>query len=157
MGFPEAQFIHLARRLPARLLPLLPALAGLALAGSAGAIAWHHPWIGGGLLLAGMAAAGLGQAVRVLTLGLLALPFGFTLDDPARALAAMFLTFALAVLVVLQGDKPNVSAVIWAVAAAFMVACILPNDFSLLAYLIGIACFVAAGQGMATNKNRKQT
>jgi hypothetical protein len=155
MGFSDAQFIRLARRLPARLLPLLPAVAGLALAGSAGAIAWHHPWIGGGLLLVGMAAAGLGQAVRVLTLGLLALPFGFTLDDPARALAAMFLTFAMAVFAVL-GDRPNVSAVTWAVAAVLLAACILPNDFSLLAYLIGITCFVAAGQGVATNKNRKQ-
>jgi hypothetical protein len=59
----------------------------------------------------------------------------------------MFLTFALAVLTVLA--RGYVSAVTWLVAAALWLACLLPDYFSLLAYIIGVTAFVAAGQGVA--------
>ncbi|HEY0266382.1 MAG TPA: hypothetical protein VGC16_06495 [Rhizomicrobium sp.] len=149
MVFPDAQFTRLTARLPPYPAWLPRVAAGVLLAASAGAIAVHHPWVGGALLAMALLAAGLGQANRSLSLGLLALPFGFALDDPARALAAMFLIFALAVFLVLRGERPNVSPVIWGAAAVLLLACILPDRFSLLSYLIGVTCFVAAGQGVA--------
>jgi len=63
------------------------------------------------------------------------------------ALAAMFLMFALSVLTVL--GRGHVSVVTWLVAAAFLIACIFPDHFSLLAYTIGVIAFIAAGQGVA--------
>lgn len=155
MVFPthEALLTPLASRLPPHPAWLLPALAGAGMLAAAGAVAFHHPWIGGGLLLAGLAAAGLGQVHRVLTLGLLALPFGFALADASAALAAMFLMFALTVLIVLE--RGYVSLVIWLAAVALLLSCLFPDRFSLLAYLIGVAAFVAAGQGVAQTVSRK--
>jgi hypothetical protein len=130
--------------------------AGVGLAGSAVAVALHHPWPGGILLLAGCLAAGAGEAlarregkpaVPILPLGLLAIPFGFALAEPDRALAAMFAMFALTVLTIL--DKAHVSVVTWLTAAGFLAACIFPDRFSLLAYTIGVIAFIAAGQGAA--------
>ncbi len=149
MGFPDPQFTWLASRLPPHPAWLLPVVAGAGFAAAVAAVAAHHGWIGGGLLLLALLAGGLGQAATVLSLGLLALPFGFGLDDPARAPAAMFLMFSLSVYTVLRGRRPNVSPVIWLVAVGLLIACILPDRFSLLAYLVGITCFVAAGQGVA--------
>jgi hypothetical protein len=150
---PEPLFDRLAVRLP--LLPgsalTVLAVAGL-LAGTA-CVALHRPWIGGGLLLAGFLTDGLGQAimrrtgravVAVLPLGLLVPPFGFALGDPTRALAAMFLMFALCIFTVLSG--PRIRLVHWFVALGLLLACLLPDRFSLLAYILGIACFVKAGQ-----------
>jgi len=144
---PQTLLAPLASRLPPHPGWLLPALAGAGLLGAAGAIAFHHAWIGAGLLLAAALAAGLGQAQLVLTLGLLALPFGFALADASRALAAMFVMFALTVLTVL--GRGYVSVVTWLAVVGFLLACLLPDRFSLLAYLIGISSFVAAGQGVA--------
>ncbi len=149
---PQALLAPLASRLPPHPGWLLPALGGVGLLAAAGTVAFHHPWIGAVLLLAGLAAAGLeglGQA-RVLTLGLLALPFGFALADASRALAAMFLMFALTVLTVLE--RGHVSLVIWLAAAGLLLSCVFPDRFSLLAYLIGIMAFIAAGQGVAAGR-----
>ena len=147
---PEALLVPLASRLPPHPAWLLPALAGAGLLAAAGAVALHHPWIGAGLLLAGLAAAGLGEAQRVLTLGLLAVPFGFALADASRALAAMFLMLALTVLTVLE--RGHVSLVIWLAAAGLLLSCLFPDRFSLLAYLIGVIAFIAAGQGIAAGR-----
>jgi hypothetical protein len=150
---PEALLAPLASRLPPHPIWLLPALAGAGLLAAAGAVAFHHPWIGAGLLLGGLAAAGLDgleQAQPVLTLGLLALPFGFALADASRALAAMFLMFAMTVLTVLQ--RGHVSLVIWLAAVGLLLSCLLPDRFSLLAYLIGVIAFIAAGQGVAAGR-----
>jgi hypothetical protein len=148
---PDALFAPLAARIERRLPPhpawLLPAAAGTGLGAAAVALALHHHWVGAGLLLAGLLAAGLETAGPTLSLGLLALPFGFGLADPSRALAAMFLMFALTVLAVLRNG--HVSLVTWLVAAVLLAAAIFPNHFSLLAYLLGITCFVSAGQGVA--------
>ena len=150
MPIPQDQFAHLARRLPPRPAWLLPGLAVAGLAAGTAAIAFHQPWAGAALLLAGVLAAGLGQADMVLTLGLLAVPFGFGLANPAQALAAMFVTFALAVLTVLL--KGRVSIVHWAAATAFVLAAIFPDRFNLLAYIIGITAFVSAGQGAVRSR-----
>ena|SRR5665213_1340233 len=150
---PEALLAPLASRLPPHPAWLLPAAAKRPVPASAGAVAFHHPWIGAGLLLAGLAAAGLGQAQPVLTLGLLALPFGFALADASRALAAMFLMFALTVLTVLE--RGHVSLVIWLAAAGLLLSCLFPDRFSLLAYLIGVMVFIATGQGIAAGRFKK--
>jgi len=130
------------------------ALAGLLAA--AVAVALHHSRGGGALLLAGVLAAGAGEALArregrpalpILPLGLLVIPFGFALAEPVRALAAMFLMFALSVLTVL--GRGHVSVVTWLVAASFLAACIFPDHFSILAYAIGVIVFIAAGQGVA--------
>ncbi len=155
---PETLFDRLAPCLP--LLPVwaVGGVAGTALLGGTAAIAFHRPWIGAGLLLAGFAADGLGQATArrggraatpLLPFGVMLALFGFALADPARALAAMFLMFSLSVYMALRDRRPNVAPVIWLVAVGLLIACILPDRFSLLAYLIGITCFVAAGQGVA--------
>jgi hypothetical protein len=147
---PETLLAPLASRLPPHPAWLLPAMAGAGLLAAAGAIAFHHAWIGAGFLLAGLVAAGLGQAGLVLTLGVLALPFGFALADPSRALAAMFAMFALTVLTVL--GRGYVSLVSWLAAVAFLLSCLFPEYFSLLAYVIGVTAFVAAGQGIAKGR-----
>ena len=59
----------------------------------------------------------------------------------------MFVMFALTVMTVL--GRGHVSVVTWLVTAAFLIACIFPNYFSLLAYIIGSIAFIAAGQGVA--------
>ena len=147
---PDVLLAPLTARLPPHPAWLPQALAGAGLAGAAVAIGFHHHWIGAGLLAAGLAAAGMGGAGQVLSLGLLLLPFGFGLADGSRALAAMFLMLALTVLTVLRGG--NVSTVTWLVAAGLLLAALLPDRFSLLAYLIGIMVFVAAGQGVAERR-----
>jgi hypothetical protein len=146
MAFPNTRFARLVAGLPPHPAWLLPVLAGAGLAAAAVLIAFHHHWAGAGALLAGLAAAGLGQSPRVLLLGLMTLPFGFGLADPPRALAAMFLMFAMTVLTIVA--KPYVAVVIWPIAAAMLLVCIFPDYFSLSAYLIGITCFVAVGQGV---------
>ncbi|OJT96754.1 MAG: hypothetical protein BGN82_05405 [Alphaproteobacteria bacterium 65-7] len=160
LSIPDRFFSRLAPALPDAPAWVWRAGAGVLLLAGTGAVAVRHAGIGGGLLLAALLAEGLGQARArsaglpagvTFPLGLMLPPFGFALADPARALAAMFLTLALAVLTVLRRD--DVSAVIWLAATALLVACLLPDHFSLLAYLTGIVCFIAAGQGVA----RRQT
>lgn len=147
---PDVLLAPVAARLPAHPAWLPRTLAGTALVGAAAAIALHHHWVGAGLLALGVAAAALAPAGLVLSLGLLALPFGFGLADPSRALAAMFLMFGLTVLTVLRAG--HVSAVTWGAAAGLWLAALLPDRFSLLAYLIGAMSFVAAGQGVAERR-----
>lgn len=153
---PEALFDRLALRLPP--LPVWAAgtVAGTALLSGTVAIAFHHAWIGAALLLAGFAADGMGQAlarrdsrttIPLLPFGLMLALFGFALADPARALAAMFLMFALGVFALLPG--PRIRLIHWLAAAGLLAACFLPDRFSLLAYIIGIAYFVKTGQGLA--------
>jgi hypothetical protein len=153
---PEILFDRLALRLPGLPVWATRAAAGVSLLGGTGAIAFHHAWIGAGLLLAGFVADGLGQALArrdgrttmpLLPPGLMLAPFGFALADPARALAAMFLMSSLSLLGMLCG--PRIRLVHWLAAAGLLIACFLPDRFSLLAYIIGIACFVKAGQGLS--------
>jgi hypothetical protein len=153
---PEPLFDRLAPRLP----PVPPLgwtmLAGLGLLVGTGAVAWRQPWIGGGLLLVGFLADGIAQAEArrtaagvpaLLPPGLLLVPFGFALAAPERALAAMFLMFALSILAWLGPRR--VRLIHWLVALGLLLACFLPDYFSLLSYVVGIACFAKAGQGIA--------
>ncbi len=147
---PDVLLAPLAARLPPHPAWLPQALAGAGLLAATGALAFHHHWIGAGLLAAGLVAAGVAGAGPVLSLALLLLPFGFGLADGSRALAAMFLMLALTVLTVLRGG--HVSAVTWVVAAGLLLAALFPDRFSLLAYLVGIMAFVVAGQGVAERR-----
>jgi hypothetical protein len=153
---PEPLFDRLTPRLPRVPALAWTATAGVALLAGTGAIAWQHSWIGGLLLLIGFLADGMGQAggrrtgaaaPSMLPPGLLLAPFGFALVQPDRALAAMFLMFSLSILTWF-GDK-RVRLIHWLIALGLLLACLLPDHFSLLAYVIGIACFAKAGQGVA--------
>ncbi|MEI9993421.1 MAG: CDP-alcohol phosphatidyltransferase family protein [Rhizomicrobium sp.] len=86
------------------------------------------------------------------------LAFAFALAEPDRALAAMFLMLALVVraaawmpadrhggLLAQTGDLVGKSEFF----VAFAVACVFPAWFSILAYVIGVACFIAAGGRLA--------
>jgi hypothetical protein len=153
---PEPLFDRLAPRLPQVPAWGWTALAGAALLAGTGGVAWQHPWIGFGLLLVGFLADGVGQAIArrtaatvpaLLPPGLLLVPFGFALAQPDRALAAMFLMFALSILT--WFTQKRVRLIHWLIALGLLLACLLPDHFSLLAYLLGIACFAKAGQGVA--------
>lgn len=158
--YPAFLFQQLVMALPEVPLWGWRALGGVGLLAAALAIALQHPWVAAPLLLVGALAATAGEvlarrdhkrAAPVLILGLPAVLFGFGLAEPGRALAAMFLMFALTVMTLLDGGKERsgVVAVTWLSVAAFLQSCFLPFSFSLLAYLIGILAFIVAGQGVA--------
>jgi hypothetical protein len=72
-------------------------------------------------------------------------PFAFALAQPPRALAAMFLMLGFAVWAIAGQARPG-----WLILLStfgYVVALLLPYHFSLLAYLIGVAAFVLAGEG----------
>ena len=72
-------------------------------------------------------------------------PFGFALGVPSRALAAMFLMLGFAVWAIAGQARPG-----WLILLStlgYVTALLLPYYFSPLAYLIGIAAFVLAGEG----------
>ena len=93
-----------------------------------------------------------------------AVPFAFALAEPDRALAAMFLMLGLVVRAgAAVGVRPGKMGVTAAVLdqtgmlvgrseqfVAFALACIFPAWFSVIAYVVGILCFVAAGSRVAT-------
>lgn len=160
LAHPNSQFDRLAARFPG--VPAVPLSAGAfaGLLAATGAAAFHVPWAGAPLLLAALAADGWGQAearrqgqqVSAATpLGLLMVPFGFGLNDPSRVLAAMFLMLGLSVFTsqrALAGRR-GIRWMHWLAGLALVIACLLPDYFSLLSYLVGIACFASAGQGLA--------
>ena len=90
-----------------------------------------------------------------------ALPFGFALADPQRALAAMFLVFGLAsqavaslslALVAARAGRRLTSVGVTdksAVHVAMLIACFLPDWFSIIAYVLGVVCFISIGVRLA--------
>ena len=84
-------------------------------------------------------------------------PFAFALAEPDRALAAMFLVFGLTVRAVTppiagQADPPG--RVLEAggrlvekseLFVAYALACVFPDRFSIIAYTLGMLCFVMVG------------
>lgn len=89
-------------------------------------------------------------------------PLAFALAQPERALAAMFLMLGLVARAAALSDdtKPQWAAL--AVGAgllgkseifiAYALACIFPGWFSIIAYALGIACFVMAGARVAVSE-----
>jgi hypothetical protein len=83
------------------------------------------------------------------------LPFAFALGDPARALACVFLVFALSVNIAsafafAKGDGPARGG-IWntEIIIAIAFACVFPEHFAIVAYVLGVLCFVASGARVA--------
>ena len=88
-----------------------------------------------------------------------AIPFAFALAEPERALAAMFLLMGLvARTAALAAEDDLVAAPAPPVLAggrnlvgkteillAFALGCLLPNWFSIIAYVLGMLCFIMAG------------
>lgn len=80
-----------------------------------------------------------------------AIPFAFALADPSRALAAMVLILGLAArtaaatIAVPAGPTIGKSELF----LAFAIACVFPDRFSLVAYAVGILCFVVLGNRVA--------
>ena len=99
-----------------------------------------------GRLLAVLVTAELGTRQRMVLDSIVyaSVPFAFALADPTRAPAACFLLFGfVAVCSVSETQVRLVDALIC--AAAFAIACFVPSWFGVIAYGIGIACFVVTG------------
>lgn len=140
-------------------LALLAFLAGLA---AVPLIAWNLLWAGGAVfvtsrvlaVLASRASAENASLGPVLdAVNFAGLPFGFALGDPVRALPAVFLMFGLsaqaaATLRYGRGWVANSELLI-----AFAIACVFPDRFALIAYIIGVLCFVSAGVRIAARRS----
>lgn len=82
-------------------------------------------------------------------------PFAFALNDPARALPAVFLIFALSAntasaFAFADSDglaRGIVGTLEYLIAVAL--ASVFPERFALIAYVLGVLCFVAAGARLA--------
>lgn len=95
-----------------------------------------------------------------------ALPFGFVLADPGQAMAALVLVFGLASYAVTALSLALVSARAGrqvssvgvtdksAVHIAMLIACFFPAWFSIIAYLLGIICFIAIIVRLAATRFR---
>jgi phosphatidylglycerophosphate synthase len=79
-----------------------------------------------------------------------AVPFAFALAQPDRALAAMLLMLGLVARAgaVTSGEG---RALIGKseLFVGFALACLFPDRFSIIAYVLGVLCFIAAGQRVA--------
>jgi phosphatidylglycerophosphate synthase len=80
-----------------------------------------------------------------------AVPFAFALAQPDRALAAMFLMLGLVARAGAVTSAADGRALIGKseLFVGFALACLFPDRFSIIAYILGILCFVAAGQRVA--------
>jgi hypothetical protein len=111
------------------------------------AIAWRHFWIALVLIaIARMLAVLAGRSDPSEALDAVAfagLAFGFALADPAHAVAACFFVFGYVAAIAVPKRLALRETLV--LALAFALACLLPERFSLIAYLLGIAGFVLAG------------
>lgn len=126
--------------------------------------------------LAGLIVAGaldlLGSAVARLTagepsdvridriMGLLAaalIPFAFALAQPDRALAAMFLLLGLTVWSAARSSDDGVGSLLGKseLFVGYSIACLLPDWFSVVAYVTGTVCFMSAGIDVAALRARR--
>jgi hypothetical protein len=138
-----------------------------------GCIAAHHPLVGLAFLVLNQILAVLGRSFagpavmgemrvyldRVFDLLLRwAMPLAFALADPSRALAGAFLILALAstgtiflvsdVFMFRRGLTDSASDHITLALVtflAFALACLVPAWFSVIAYVLGVLCFIAMG------------
>ena len=92
------------------------------------------------------------------------MPVAFAIRDPANALAAVFLLFGFASMMMTElalrfwsqhsdaPTRPMLSAPPIGhteTAIVIAIACVYPPAFGVLAYLFGVACFAAAGARVA--------
>ena len=127
--------------------------AGLAIGLAAlPSIALGHSWLGLACILASRALTLVGAvtardlAARLSAIFYASLPFAFALADPSRALAAAFALFSFVAFVSVRRIEPLEEIVC---TLAFAASCAFASWFSLIAYALGIACFVLAGLRLA--------
>jgi hypothetical protein len=134
-------------------------------------LATGHSWIALPLLLAGLLISAIGRTraserIRALstTFDLVvfaSVPFGFALGDPGRAVAASFLLFGLVALgaasLIASANRTLGETDRAACIVAFALACAFPLWFGLVAYVLGISCFAAAGARIALALIRNAT
>jgi hypothetical protein len=79
------------------------------------------------------------------------LPFAFALADPSRALASVFLMFALAAHSASFFAFPQTRGWIgnFELVIGIALACVFPDLFAIVAYVLGVLFFVAAGGRIA--------
>jgi hypothetical protein len=125
-------------------------------------LAWNLLWAAGAVFvasrilaaIASRASAGnafLGPVLDAVNFA--ALPFGFALGDPERALPAVFLMFGLsaqsaATMRYGRGFIADTELLI-----AFAAACVFPGSFALIAYIVGVLCFISAGARIAARRS----
>lgn len=154
---PDVWFDRLAARFPGAWAKGLSACAMAGFLACAALVAFHLPLPGALFLVAALVADGWEQAQgrrdsqsthAASPLGFMLMPFGFALHDPAQALAAMFLVLALAMFATKKAlaGQAGIAGMHWLAGAGLILACLLPNYFSIIAYLVGITCFIAIGQ-----------
>lgn len=120
-------------------------------------------WLAGGLaaplsMLTYGGKAGVFLDGALMPLASAALVLGFALADPARALAAIFLLLAFAVVLAVLAAMAKIGARVgtsgmleawgprgWATGAVLLLACAMPEWFSIVAYAAGVMGFLAAG------------
>jgi hypothetical protein len=141
-------------------LVLATLLVGLAALPS---IARGHFWLGLFLILLSRLIDALGRTgagARELRLAaafepivLASVPFGFALNDPSSALAATLALFGLIAAgasSLFASDSPALKRSDVAICvAAFALACLRPQWFALIAYMLALFCFIAAGVRIA--------
>ena len=95
------------------------------------------------------------------TIFLASVPFAFALGNPTSALSATLFLFALiaAGAASLFADEARALARsdVALCIAAFALACLRPNWFALIAYMLALFCFVAAGMRIALAFTRGDT
>jgi len=84
-------------------------------------------------------------------------PFAFALADPSRALAAVFLMFGLAARLAsaLLSTRSLIGNTEILIAVA--IACAFPDRFGIVAYVLGVLFFVAAGGRIAARIAQRRT
>ena len=115
-------------------------------------IALGHSWLGLACILLSRVPALIGAAgarelaARLSAIFYASLPFAFALADPGRALAAAFALFGFVAFVSVKRIEALEEIVC---TLAFVAACVFAGWFSLIAYALGIACFIVAGMRLA--------
>jgi hypothetical protein len=99
-----------------------------------------------GRLIDVFAAWDAGARQRVVLDGVVyaSVPFAFALADPTRALAACFLLFGFVAVCSISEKRVRLADTLIC-TMAFAIACFVPSCFGLVAYGLGIACFVVTG------------
>jgi hypothetical protein len=145
---------HAAQRAAASGLSAVMLLAAGLVVGLAAlpSIALGHSWLGLACIVLSRiptlvgAAGARDLAARLSAIFYGSLPFAFALADPGRALAAAFALFGFVAFVSVERIDAREEIV---GTLAFAAACVFAGWFSLIAYALGIACFIVAGMRLA--------
>jgi hypothetical protein len=101
---------------------------------------------------AGARDAALAAAFELIVLA--SIPFAFALNDPASALSASLLLFAMmaagAASLFANDRRALATGDVAMCIAAYAISCLRPDWFALIAYMLSLFCFVAAGVRIAS-------